>query len=66
MVAHRPSALAGIDFVLALDRGRMQAFGRKEEVYAELFPGREEALRNVERGRTASHGSLRAATLVPG
>jgi PrtD family type I secretion system ABC transporter len=32
IVAHRPSALAGVDLVLTLAGGRMQAFGPKEEV----------------------------------
>jgi PrtD family type I secretion system ABC transporter len=32
IVAHRPSALAGVDLVLTLAGGRMQAFGLKEEV----------------------------------
>ena len=32
VVAHRPSALMGVDMVLALNGGRVQAFGPKEEV----------------------------------
>jgi ATP-binding cassette subfamily C protein len=32
IVAHRPSALSGVDKVLALAEGRPQAFGAKEEV----------------------------------
>jgi ATP-binding cassette subfamily C protein len=34
VVAHRPSALAGVDLLLVLDQGRQQAFGNKEEVLA--------------------------------
>jgi ATP-binding cassette, subfamily C, bacterial len=32
VVAHRPSALAGVDLVLALAQGQVQAFGPKDEV----------------------------------
>ncbi|ARO32705.1 protease secretion system ABC transporter ATP-binding protein PrtD (plasmid) [Rhizobium sp. NXC14] len=32
VVAHRPSALASVDFVLTMHEARMQAFGPKEEV----------------------------------
>jgi len=32
VVAHRPSALAGLDKVLALGRGQVQAFGPRDEV----------------------------------
>ncbi|KWV59843.1 MULTISPECIES: type I secretion system permease/ATPase [Rhizobium] len=32
VIAHRPSALASVDFVLMMQEGRMQAFGPKDEV----------------------------------
>ncbi len=32
IIAHRPSALAGVDLVLTLANGQVQAFGAKEEV----------------------------------
>lgn len=32
VIAHRPSALAAVDQVLVMDQGRMQAFGRKDEI----------------------------------
>ena len=32
VIAHRPSALAGVDHVLAIGGGRVQAFGNKDEV----------------------------------
>ena len=32
MIAHRPSALVGLDLVLVLNAGTMQAFGPKDEV----------------------------------
>jgi PrtD family type I secretion system ABC transporter len=37
VVAHRPSALSGVDHVLALNGGRQQAFGPKEEVLAKVL-----------------------------
>jgi PrtD family type I secretion system ABC transporter len=36
IVAHRPSALAAVDHVLAMARGSQQAFGPKDEVLARL------------------------------
>jgi ATP-binding cassette subfamily C protein len=32
VIAHRPSALAGVDLVLVMGEGRMQSFGSKDEV----------------------------------
>ncbi len=37
VIAHRPSALAGVDKVLALAGGKVQAFGPKEEVLRKLL-----------------------------
>lgn len=37
VVAHRPSALAGLDLVLALANGQMQAFGPKDEVASKVL-----------------------------
>ncbi|MGJ5203735.1 type I secretion system permease/ATPase [Bradyrhizobium sp. HKCCYLR20261] len=37
VIAHRPSALAGIDKVLALIDGRVQAFGAKEEILRRML-----------------------------
>jgi ATP-binding cassette, subfamily C, type I secretion system permease/ATPase len=41
IVAHRPSALAAVDHVLAMVRGAQQAFGPKSEVLAR--PSRRES-----------------------
>jgi len=38
LVAHQPSALATVDFILAMNQGRVQAFGPKHEILAKLFP----------------------------
>ncbi|MGE3228030.1 MAG: type I secretion system permease/ATPase [Hyphomicrobium sp.] len=37
VVAHRPSALAGLDTVLALNRGQVQAFGPRDEVLKQVL-----------------------------
>jgi PrtD family type I secretion system ABC transporter len=39
VIAHRPSALAGVDYVLALTNGRRQAFGPKDEVLSQVLRG---------------------------
>ncbi len=38
MVAHRPSALTEIQKVLWMEQGKMRAFGKKEDVLAEVLP----------------------------
>ena len=38
IVAHRPSALVAVDWLLALNSGRLQAFGDKEAVLSKLVP----------------------------
>jgi hypothetical protein len=37
VVAHRPSALAGVDQVLAMINGKAHAMGPRDEVLAKLF-----------------------------
>jgi ATP-binding cassette subfamily C protein len=37
VVAHRPSALAGLDVVLVMDEGQIKAFGPKEEILAKML-----------------------------
>jgi ATP-binding cassette subfamily C protein len=37
VVTHRPSAIAGIDQVLVMSNGRMQAFGPKDEVLSKVL-----------------------------
>lgn len=37
VVAHRPSALAAVDFVLLMAEGRMQEFGTKEDVLGRIL-----------------------------
>jgi len=38
VVAHRPSAIAAVDLILVLNKGRMHKFGPKDEVLADLAP----------------------------
>jgi len=37
VVAHRPSALAAVDHVLAMAAGRQQAFGPKDEILSRVL-----------------------------
>jgi ABC-type protease/lipase transport system fused ATPase/permease subunit len=37
VIAHRPSAIAGVDLVLVLKQGRMQAFGPKDEILSKVL-----------------------------
>jgi ABC-type protease/lipase transport system fused ATPase/permease subunit len=37
VIAHRPSALAGVDLVLAMFNGKMHTMGPRDEVLAKLF-----------------------------
>lgn len=43
VVAHRPSALAGVDLVLTMQDGRQVAFGPKDEVLAQVLQNRQQA-----------------------
>jgi ATP-binding cassette subfamily C protein PrsD len=37
VVAHRPSAIAGVDHILVMNQGRAQAFGPKDEVLSKVL-----------------------------
>jgi ABC-type protease/lipase transport system fused ATPase/permease subunit len=37
VIAHRPSALAGVDLVLMIAEGKIQAFGPKDEVLSKVL-----------------------------
>jgi len=37
VVAHRPSAIAGIDLLLVMNQGRAQAFGPKAEILSKVL-----------------------------
>ncbi len=47
VIAHRPSALAGVDKVLFMYEGRAQAFGPKEEVLNQVLAGAPKAVQVV-------------------
>ncbi len=38
VVAHRPSAIAGVDYILVMAKGRQQQFGPKEEILNRVTP----------------------------
>jgi len=38
VVAHRPSAITGVDLILVMNKGRMHHFGQKDEVLAKALP----------------------------
>jgi len=38
VVAHRPSAIAGVDYILIMAKGRQQQFGPKEEILNRVAP----------------------------
>jgi ABC-type protease/lipase transport system fused ATPase/permease subunit len=38
VVAHRPSAIAGADYILVMAKGRQQQFGPKEEILNRAIP----------------------------
>jgi ATP-binding cassette subfamily C protein len=58
LVAHRPTALATVDFILAMNQGRVQGFGPKDDVLSKLFPRPQPAV-------AASGPRLRLATEPP-
>ena len=37
VIAHRPSAIAGVDQILVMNQGRVQAFGPKDEVLSKVL-----------------------------
>ena len=60
VVAHRPSALAGVDHVLVMRGGRQQAFGPKEVVFREVLQSRAPATEPtpIRMASKAQEGSL--------
>lgn len=64
VVAHRPSALAGVDHVLMLAGGKMQAFGPKDEVLAQVLKGG--AQPTPARRPTAARGGTELARIEGG
>ena len=51
VIAHRPSALAGVDLLIVMNQGRAQAFGPKDEVLSKMVrPGPATPLKIVPEG----------------
>jgi ATP-binding cassette subfamily C protein len=63
VVAHRPSALAGVDKVLALARGKAQAFGPRDEVLKSVL--RPVPADPAKREETSSVATLKLHTSAP-
>ena len=55
VVAHRPSAIAGVDYILVMAKGRQQQFGPKEEILNRVIqpPAPPRALKVVPEHRVA-------------
>jgi ABC-type protease/lipase transport system fused ATPase/permease subunit len=52
VVAHRPSAIAGVDYILIMGKGRQQQFGPKEEILTRVTSQNQppRALKMAEQG----------------
>jgi ATP-binding cassette subfamily C protein len=48
VIAHRPSAIAGVDFILVMAKGRQQQFGPKEEVLSRVIQPATSAPRSLK------------------
>jgi ATP-binding cassette subfamily C protein len=48
VVAHRPSAIAGVDVVLMMNQGRAQGYGPKDEVLARVLQRNDAAARTLK------------------
>jgi ATP-binding cassette subfamily C protein len=57
VIAHRPSALAGVDLVLVMGDGRVQNFGPKEEVLSRVL--RSVPAQGMPEPKTANAASLK-------
>jgi PrtD family type I secretion system ABC transporter len=47
VIAHRPSAIAGVDYILIMAKGRQQQFGPKEEIVNRVMQPQQRALKVV-------------------
>jgi PrtD family type I secretion system ABC transporter len=65
VVAHRPSALAGLNKVLALNKGQVQAFGPRDEVLKQVLQPVAPAMQ-AEPQAAAAGGIVGARQIPPG
>jgi PrtD family type I secretion system ABC transporter len=63
VIAHRPSALAGVDLVLVMAEGRVQAFGPRDEIMQRLL--RPAPIAGGAQASAGSSGAPRAAPSPP-
>lgn len=64
VVAHRPSALAGLDKVLALAKGQVQAFGPRDEVLQQVLQNAPAAAATAASATTSGIPPAAAAALM--
>ncbi len=57
VIAHRPSAIAAVDFVLVVEAGRQKAFGPREKVLAEVLQTKLPRQENVRPYQPAPYGT---------
>jgi ABC-type protease/lipase transport system fused ATPase/permease subunit len=52
VIAHRPSAIAGVDYILVMAKGRQVQFGPKEEILSRAVPANvaQRSLKIAEQG----------------
>ncbi|HMB77377.1 MAG TPA: ATP-binding cassette domain-containing protein, partial [Kiloniellaceae bacterium] len=66
IIAHRPSALATVDYILQLDSGRMVEFGPRDEMIRKLMPAPRVAPKPQAQPAAATQGKPEAsAGFVP-
>ena len=66
VVAHRPSAIAGVDYILIMAKGRQQQFGPKEEILTRVMPSRGAPPRALKVGGAGRRGMIGTADQTSG
>jgi ATP-binding cassette subfamily C protein len=73
IIAHRPSALAAVDKVLAMNNGQLQAFGPKDEVLRRILssvpppvPDAAQRIESTASAQTASNPSVQTLASIGG
>lgn len=61
VIAHRPSALAGVELVLMMARGQVQAFGDKDEVLRKVL---QTALPSAAQSSSPQHAAAQQSTVT--
>ena len=61
VIAHRPSAVAAVDLILAMKNGEMVAFGPRDEVFGKILKNANNVVKHP-----ATHASARADAVTVG